>query len=149
MVSKMTVCGVVRDSPTEEAAEGVARIGEPDSKSESWKCEKAVYFQETESAPARVGQEYPLRSSGREARKAGHLRNQNARLSGVHLTCQEPLFFFLRREWGMASKNYLRKMNVAVTASEEAAVVIKCKGVQNRRRVALVGGQEGLVESMR
>ena len=49
----------------------------------------------------------------------------------------------------MASKNYLRKMNVAVTASEEAAVVIKCKGVQNRRRVALVGGQEGLVESMR
>lgn len=104
MVSRMTVCGVVRDSPPEEAAEGVARTWEPDSKPESWKCEKAVYFQEIESSPARVGQEYPLRSSGREARKAGHLRNQNARLSGVHLTCQEPPFFFFEERVGNGIK---------------------------------------------
>lgn len=44
----------------------------------------------------------------------------------------------------MASKDYFRKMNVSVTASEEATVAIECKTLQNWCR-GCVGGQEGLV----
>lgn len=39
--------------------------------------------------------------------------------------------FAKRREWGMASKDYFRKMNLAVVASEETTVVTECKAVQN------------------
>lgn len=119
-----------RGSPTPEAAESPV----PGHRAGSAKAHLFLGAPELQAGRGRD----PLSSRGREAGRQD--------VGGISMPCSQvasglPGTFFLRQERGMASKDSFSEKQLAVLASEEAAVVTQRKAVRTGVRCPWLGGR--------